>query len=192
MSALSVPRFSVEEYLAADEASEFPLEYHDGEIFPINDVSFEHGVLVSNLHRRVSERLDGSGCRTVGTTRVRVSPTKYLQPDLLVYCGKPEFTNEKPPSLVNPKVIIEVLSPTTENYDSGRKRRLYQLLPSLEEYVLVAQDEPLIEVFRRSAKGHWTISEYQGEDATAELESLNIQLPLKDIYDQVPQAALEA
>ena len=82
--------------------------------------------------------------------RVRVSPKKYLYPDLLVYCGEPQLTDEVEDTITNPKVIVEVLSPSTANYDQGGKFRLYQQLPSFEEYVLVSQDTPRVEVSRKT------------------------------------------
>ncbi|MBI4909852.1 MAG: Uma2 family endonuclease, partial [Acidobacteria bacterium] len=113
MSAFPIPRITPEEYFALDDASEQRLEYHDGEVFPIADVTFAHSVLQANLLRAIGNRLDGTPCRAISTMRVRVSPTKYVQPDLIVFCGKPELNKPPDNSLTNPKVICEVLSPST-------------------------------------------------------------------------------
>ena len=117
--------------------------------------------------------------------RVRISPVQYVQPDLIVYCGQPVLTAESDPSLTNPKVIFEILSPTTEGYDYSGKFQLYRQLPSFEEYVLVAQEQPRVEVFRRMPDGKWILSTYEGNESTAVIESLNVQLPLGEIYSQL-------
>lgn len=133
---------TVEEYLAADQGSECPLEYHDGEIFPMAEASLRHGMIAIKLARCVDQRLDGTPCRGSGPVRIRINPTKFLHPDFLVFCGQPVLTSESDPSLTNPKVIFEILSPSTEGYDYSGKFQLYRQLPSFEEYVLVAQEQP--------------------------------------------------
>lgn len=185
MGALPVPKLTVEEYIEADQVSDRPLEYHDGEIFPLAEASIRHAAIDSCLHKMLGSQL-ASSCRVLGTMRVRISPTQYVQPDLIVYCGKPELTTESDPSLTNPRVIVEILSPSTAGYDYGDKFELYRRLPSLEEYVLVAQDKPRIEVFRRIDGGRWLLSTYEGESATALIESIDVRLPLAEIYAELP------
>ncbi|MBS1829508.1 MAG: Uma2 family endonuclease [Acidobacteria bacterium] len=185
MGALPVPRMTVEEYLAADQTSERPLEYHDGEVFPLAEASLAHGAIQFNLSSALRSKLEAGPCRGTGSVRVRVSPTQYLYPDVLVFCGQPELSKESDPSLTNPKVIFEILSPSTSDYDFGAKFQLYRQLPSFEEYILIAQDQPKVEVFRRLPDGRWILTIYEGLEATISLDSLNIQLPLSEIYARV-------
>ena len=182
MSAAPVVKMSVEEYLAADRAAERASEYHDGEMFPLEDVSLRHGRLVNNVASQVIERLEGGPCQIVSLIRVRVSPTKFIYPDQTIICGEPALTDEHADTITNPKVIVEVLSPSTKNYDHGDKFALYRRLPSFEEYVLIAQDQPNVEVFRKTADGRWLLTIYEGLDAVAKLDSLDIALPLAELY----------
>jgi Uma2 family endonuclease len=185
MGAAPIVKLSVEEYLAADRTAERASEYHDGEVFRLEDVSLNHARLVNNVARRMTERLEAGPCQILSLLRVRVSPTKYLYPDQTVICGKPALTDEHQDTVTNPKVVIEVLSPSTEGYDRGRKFDLYRLLPSFEEYVLVAQDKPSVEVIRKSPDGRWIITFYEGLDTVAKVESLDIALPLAELYADV-------
>ncbi|MFN7931718.1 MAG: Uma2 family endonuclease [Bryobacteraceae bacterium] len=185
MGAMPVPRMTVKEYLEADQVSDRPLEYHDGEIFPLAESSYRHAAIDSRLHRVFGSQLKAT-CQVIGTMRVRISATQYVQPDLIVICGQPAFTEESDPSLTNPSVIIDILSPSTAGYDYSGKFQLYRQLPSFEEYVVVAQDQPRIEIFRRMNDGRWLLTTYEGETAVAKVESLEIEIPLSEIYTQLP------
>jgi Uma2 family endonuclease len=183
MSAISVPKLSVEEYLALDRVAEIKSEYYDGEIFPVLAVTFEHSRVTANTVYRFSERLHGKPCRVMNSPiRLRVGPTKFVYPDILVICGKPAMTDDVNDTLTNPKVIVEILSPSTADYDYGGKFALYRTLPTFEEYLLIAQDEPRIEAFRKTPDGRWILSSYVGLEATIRVESLEIDLPLAEIY----------
>lgn len=186
MGAVPVLKMTVKEYLEADQVSDRPLEYHDGEIFPIAESSYRHAAIGLNLGVFLKQGLKGKPCHAIGTMRVRISATQYVQPDLIVICGQPAFTEESDPSLTNPSVIIEILSPSTAGYDYSGKFQLYRQLPSFEEYVLVAQDQPRIEIFRRMTDGRWILSTYEGEAAVAKVESLEIEIPLAEVYAQLP------
>jgi Uma2 family endonuclease len=124
------------------------------------------------------------------TLRVRVSPTKYVIPGMLVICGKPMLTDERNETVTNPKFIVEILSPSTENYDYGTKFILYRELESFEEYMLVSQDKARVEVMLKTPDKRWLITTYEGLDATVVLESLNISLPMSEIYRRVELPAL--
>jgi len=177
---------TVEEYLEADQASDVPLEYHDGEMFPIAESSLRHAAIELRLAALLHQGLKLKPCEAIGTMRVRISPTQYVQPDLIVYCGKPALTEESDPSLTNPSVIFEILSPSTAGYDYSDKFQLYRQLASFEEYVLVAQDQARIEVFRRMTDGRWLLTAYEGESAAAKVESLEIEIPLGEVYGGLP------
>src|SRR5947207_433815 len=117
--------------------------------------------------------------------RVRVSPSKYVYPDILIYCGKPMLTDELSDTITNPKVIVEILSPSTEDYDYGKKFILYRSLPSFEEYLLISQEQPRVEVSRRTPENRWVLSTYIGLDTTVNVESLGISIPMGELYEGV-------
>ena len=190
MSALAVPRLSVEEYFALDRDAELKSEYHDGVLFPICAVTIAHARLSAKLVRRLDERLESGVCITmISPLRVRVSRTQYVYPDIVVVCGKPSLTAESAETITNPKTLIEVLSPSTKDYDYGTKFELYRSLASLEEYVLVSQDRQRIEVFRRMGNQEWRLSRYEGAETILPLESLNISIPLQEIYEGIVDPA---
>ncbi len=193
MGALATPaRISVEEYLALDREAELKSEYHDGVLFPVCAVSLVHGRLCLRLGRRIEERIEGGPCIAVASpVRVRVSRTKFVYPDIVVICGKPNFTDEHVDTITNPKVILEVLSPSTQDYDYGTKFKLYRELASLEEYVLVSQEAQRVEVFRRMGSQEWRLTRYDGPDTSLPFESLGISIPLSEIYTGIvdPSAA---
>lgn len=182
MSAVPFPRLSVEEYLAADRAAELRAEYHDGEVVPMVAVSWAHARLAVSLARRLDEKLSGGPCHTVAAPRIRTRATNFVYPDLAVICDPPQFADAHGDTVLNPKVIIEILSPSTADYDYGGKFALYRGLASLEEYVLVSEESLLIEVFRRLTDGRWALSSYQGAEAVLTLECLGIAFPLAEIY----------
>ena len=185
-SALAHPKMTVEEYLVYDRASECRNEYHDGEIFPIEAASMRHGRISISLGRKLDERLEVTPCSVTREIRVRVNARNFLYPDLLVYRGEPQLTDEVEDTIINPKVIVEILSPSTADYDLGRKFRPYQSLSSFEEYVLVSQDEPRVEVSRRMSNGSWLTTAYEGLDTSFPIESIGITLPLSEIYAKLP------
>jgi Uma2 family endonuclease len=183
MSAIPVPKLSVEEYLAVDRAAEIKSEYHDGEVYPRIAASWEHGRLAANTMYLLTLTLRGKPCQVSDSSvRVRVTPTKFVYPDVFIVCGKPAFSDEIQDTVTNPKVIVEILSQSTAGYDYGSKFAFYRRLPSFEEYVLIAQDEPRIEVFRKIADKRWTLTTYEGLESTARVESLEVELPLAEIY----------
>ncbi|MBI4905766.1 MAG: Uma2 family endonuclease [Acidobacteria bacterium] len=183
MGVAPIPRFTVEEYLELDRKAELPSEFHDGEICPIESSTVEHAQIVPNVTKALLSSLDTGQCKVLASSvRVRVSRTNYVYPDVFVVCGKFEFTDEKVDTVTNPKVVIEVLSPTTANYDYGGKFAFYRRLPSLVEYLLVEQGEPKVEVFRKQPDDSWVLKTYDGMGAIVPVTSLEIELPLADIY----------
>ena len=188
MGALPIPKLSVEEYLVLDRMAEVPSEFHDGEMFPIEAVTYEHSVISVNVGSALKMRLRSgrSGCQTIGSPlRVLVAPTKYVIPDHAVLCGEPAFTDKQRDTITNPKVILEILSPSTADYDYGHKFKLYRRLATFEEYLLISQDEALVERYRKSAEDRWILSIHMGLDAVVPIESLSISLPLVEIYEDV-------
>lgn len=183
MSSLPSPKISVEEYLAVDRAAEVRSEFHDGELFPLETASVAHSRIARNATRRLAELLDGGDCEVlVQPLRTRVSRTKFVYPDLLVVCGRPELTDEHQDTITNPKVIIEILSPSTADYDYRAKFQLYRSLPSFAEYMLIDQYEPKVEVFRRMQGTDWLLSTYTGSDVAVPVKCLDITLPMSELY----------
>lgn len=131
-------------------------------------------------------RLDEKPCTVVGaSSRVQVEPKRFVYPDLLVFCGKLQFNDGMTDTIANPKVIIEVLSPSTAAYDYTTKFAWYRKLPSLEEYVLVEQSGYRIDVFRRGDGGQWILTSFEGPDAVVRFESLGVGVPMADVYKKV-------
>lgn len=172
-------RFTPEEYLWLEERSETKNEYCDGEIFAMTGGTIWHGQIHSNLIRALGNALSGTGCRALGSdTRLYVERSKlFTYPDVLVFCGAPVLMAGRKDTLCDAQLIVEVLSPSTETYDRGEKFRMYQKVPSLQEYVLVAQDMQLVESFRRQGR-RWV-------PARVPFESLGFELPLDAIYELV-------
>ena len=182
---------SVEEYLAMDRDAEVKSEYHDGEVFEIEGATWAHAVIGGNVTWVLKVRLDGTPCTVAIPVRVQISATKFVYPDLVVVCGTPVLASKRSENLTNPKVIVEILSPSTGGYNYGRKFSLYGTLASFEEYVLIAQDEPRVDVFRKGEGNHWIMGRYSGLESVAKLESLGIELPLTQIYSGVEFEPLE-
>lgn len=183
MGALAKPVLSIEQYLEYDEAADERIEYYNGEVFPIEAGTWNHGMVQHNLHVALDPRIRNSPCRAL-LCRVRVRPDKYLQPDLAIVCGIPQFS-DKAETVTNPRVVFEILSKSTQAYDFGEKRRLYLALPSVAEYILVSQTEPLIETFRVVPKGSPMVVTTQGLESPLEIASLGIAIPLAEIYQGV-------
>jgi Uma2 family endonuclease len=185
MSAHAIPNYTVEQYLEMDEAAEYPLEYYDGQIFPLAEASYAHSVLGSNVCFVLMTAVRGGNC-TVLSNRLRVRAGKsWVHPDVAVLCGQPSFV-DKWETISNPIVVVEVLSKSTEGYDRGAKFDFYRSLDSLREYVLVASKEPRILLFARDSEGAWVFRDFAGMDAVCHLSSLDCSLPLAQVYENVP------
>ena len=185
MSAVPKPRkLTVAEYLALEEKAERRSEFSDGEMFQMAGASREHNAITRNLTAELDNRLKDGSCQVFAADqRVKVDRTGlYTYPDLLIVCGEPEYAAEDRNTLTNPRVVIEVLSPSTERYDRTTKFRHYKQLPSVQEYVLVSQDEPLVERFTRAADGSWPQVEFVGLDATLALATVPAAVPLADVF----------
>jgi Uma2 family endonuclease len=177
---------SPEEYLALERRAETKSEYYDGEIVAMSGASRAHSLIVGNAFASLHGQLRGRSCELhASDMRVRVSRTgAYVYPDIVVVCGQPQFEDDQVDTLLNPTVVMKVLSPSTEANDYGRKWDQYRRLDSLQEYLLIAQDRPHVERYRRHGEGLWLFDEADGE-ATLSLESIGCALALRDVYEQV-------
>lgn len=182
-----------EEYLDWERASDAKHEYLNGNLIPVAGSSFAHNLIQFNLIANLKPQLPRTGCRGFGSAmRVKSGAAPiYSYPDLAIVCGEPALVTDHADTLLNPILLLEILSPATEQYDRGEKFAHYQQIPALEEYVLVAQETPRIEHFVRQDDGTWRWSAVAGLDETITLPTIGCTLLLADVYDQLdfPSAA---
>lgn len=185
-SAAQRLRMTEGEYLAFERTSDVRHEFADGEIFAMAGGTYEHTTVAANIITELRNALRGRKC-SVQTSDMRIhipSRGRYVYADASVVCGRPVFLDENHDTLINPRVVVEVLSPSSEEYDRGEKFALYQTLPSVMHYVLAAQDKPCIEVFTRKADGTWDLRKYGPGDQLA-LETLEISIAIDEVYSNV-------
>lgn len=182
------PFVTPEEYLAAERRATTKSEYHDGEIVAMAGASREHNLIVFDTVREFSIRLRGRPCEGYSNDmRVWLPAARaYVYPDIVVVCGEPTFQDGTFDTLLNPTLIVEILSPATAAYDQGEKFALYRSLPSLREYILIHQDQPRLALYRRDPDGRWFIGDAHGLDATIDLAvGGGITLALRDLYERI-------
>lgn len=181
-----VKRYTPQEYLRLEDAALDKHEYHAGEILAMSGGTYRQSRAAANVTGELYSRLKGSPCYMLESNmRVRIADDdRYVYPDAMIVCGEAKFDplDENQTTILNPKVVIEVLSASTEAYDRGAKFTAYRTLDSMQEYVLVSQHRALVETFFRQDDGNWLFSAWQGRDATATLRSVKVDLPLSDIY----------
>jgi Uma2 family endonuclease len=183
-------RMTLAEYLRRGETSEIKHEFHDGEVLAMSGGTYNHARVATNLVIALGPRLRGSPCEVLDSNmRVATQATRrFVYPEATIVCGGPVFHPEDPKrtTIINPRVIFEVLSESTEAYDRGEKFAHYQRMESLEEYLLISQDRALVEGFLRQADGSWNLLSWRGLDAVARVRCLEIQLPLSELYSGLP------
>jgi Uma2 family endonuclease len=195
MSALPQPKpyLTPEEYLALERQAETKSEYWGGEVYALAGASTTHTIIGANTLAELVMQLKGWPC-TAHTNDLRIKVARaglYTYPDVAVVCGKAEFEDRNEDTLLNPTVLIEVLSPSTEAYDRGAKFEFYRTLESLSDYLLVSQSRPIIEHFTRQPDDRWLMSTYKGLDAVASIPAIGCELRLADVYDKVTWPAEE-
>jgi len=178
---------SPEEYLRIDRAAETKSQFYDGEIFAMAGESRKHNLIVANLIGELRSLLKNSLCQVYPSDmRVMVEASGlYTYPDVVVVCDHPKFLDDQDDTLLNPILLIEVLSDSTADYDRGRKFEHYRRLGSLQEYILVAQDKVHVERFRRQLQNEWNLWETNDIEARLDLQSAAGSLPLAEIYAKV-------
>jgi Uma2 family endonuclease len=179
--------YTPEEYLALERKAEYRSEYFAGEIFVMSGASERHNLIVGNVFATLHTQLRNRPCRVYASDmRVKVNPTGlYTYPDIVALCGEPQFDDEQKDILLNPAVIIEVLSPSTEAYDRGEKFAHYRQLSSVAEYVLISQEKPHVEHFVRQPDNQWLLSETSDLHDAVQLPSINCALALDEVYEKV-------
>jgi Uma2 family endonuclease len=187
MTGISSQKLTPQEYLAIERAAEFKSEFFDGEMFAMAVISKDHSRITVNLTGGFHAAIRGKDCDLFSSDlRVKVSANGlYTYPDLTIVCGPVDVEDEQADVLLNPTLIIEVLSPGTERYDRGKKFDLYRELDSLKEYVLVSQDQYRVEQFLRGNGSEWGYRVAFKEDDIVEFPSVGCSIPLKDIYARV-------
>jgi Uma2 family endonuclease len=172
------------EYLARERVAAFKSEFYRGEMFAMAGGSAAHSLIIANLIREVGVRLKGGPCRVYDSNlRVKVSTTGlYTYPDVTVVCEDAKFEDEVFDTLLNPRVLIEVLSDSTEKYDRGEKFKHYRNIASLQEYILVAQDEPLVESFVRQQNDTWLLRPHVGMESVLACSAIPVTVPLNEVY----------
>ena len=184
----SVPRYylSPAEYLALERKAEFRSEYIDGVVYALAGGSERHSLLAANIITSLSVQLRSRPCR-VYTSDLKVSTLtlqRFFYPDLSVVCGEAEFADDQKDVILNPILIVEVSSESTEAYDRGKKFLSYQQIDSLQEYLLVSQDEILVEGYARQGSDRWLYTKVTGLEGSLTLSSIQCELALRDVYDK--------
>jgi Uma2 family endonuclease len=207
MSAIPTQRFiTPEEYLVIDDAAEYKSEYYDGEIVAMSGASPDHESLAANLTRDVGNAIRRGPCRQF-TSNLRIKTpgapqgmdhrrlndvlsgkrSNYLYSDLTIVCGEPRFeVVQHIRTLLNPTVIFEILSDSTERRDRGVKWSVYQQLESVSHYVIISQWEPRVEIFTRQENGDWSLHTETDPAGSFTLSAVDVTIAMADLYEGVP------
>jgi Uma2 family endonuclease len=176
-------RYTLDEYRAIEEKAEGRSEYRDGEIVPMPGGTLKHSRIGRNILTYLTFVLRDTQFEPINSD-LRLWIPEYrrgVYPDVMVFDGEPQLNGARLDEVLNPSVIVEVLSPSTADYDRQNKFRIYRSIPSFQEYLLVEQDEPFVERYSKQTQG-WLLSEYQGLEVSISLESMGVELPMAEIY----------
>src|SRR6266851_4263435 len=174
---------TVEDYIAFERAAEIKHEYHDGEIIAFAGARRAHIIISGNTHYRLMNQLLDQPCEVyMADMRVRATPTAYVYPDVVVVCGEPRFADDEFDTLLNPTVVVEVLSASTEARDRGDKLQYYSSLESVKEYLLIAQDKIRVDHYIKQSGNEWKLRVYNELSDEVGLTSIGCKLVLADIY----------
>ncbi|GAA4201015.1 Uma2 family endonuclease [Pedobacter jeongneungensis] len=180
-------RYTVEEYLAMEKESTEKHEYFQGEIFAMSGATFNHNLIFSNVFGLLFSKLKGSTCIPFGSDMRMNIPenTLFTYPDISVYCNEIKHLSEDEDTILQPTVIIEILSPSTKNYDRGKKFKLYKDIPSLKEYIMIDSESVSVEAYYVNDEKNWLLTEYKEISDTLTLVSMGFNIALSDIYKYV-------
>lgn len=183
----SKQKFSIEEYLEMENTSAEKHEYYLGEIFAMSGAKVPHNTIFSNLFGELSIKLKRKKCRPYGSDmRIHIPDnTLFTYPNISIVCGELQTLNNDNWNVLNPVVIIEILSPSTKNYDRDEKFKLYRDIATLKEYILVDSESIHIEVFRLNETHHWELEEYNSAEEQLYIKAINEKLSIAEIYDGV-------
>lgn len=184
----TLQRYTTQEYLAIEREAAFHSELLDGEIVAMTSASREHNVIAVNIGGELRNHFADEDCESyISDMRVRIPDANtYLYPDVAVVCGGPALEDDRRDTVLNPRVIFEIRSPTTALYDRTTKLANYSRIPTLTDYLLVAQDKPQVEHYTRSSpEGDWDIAIVSGLDSVVDLSSIGCVLALAEVYRRV-------
>ena len=196
MSVLPKRFFTPDEYLALEAEAEYKSQYFAGEIFAMAGAQPSHDKITTNIIAALHSRFRGRSCDVFSSDmRVRAADDMYTYPDVTALCGEPEFVaqGKQPPSLTNPRVIFEVLSPSTEGFDRGIKFARYRRLETLTDYVLVSADRMRVEHHRLQDSGIWALDDLTTPEEILSLPGVGCEVPLAEVYERVrfPRGAVQ-
>jgi Uma2 family endonuclease len=192
MSAIPKTKLSEEDYLAIERDSPTKNEFYKGEIFSMAGAGNNHNIITANIIITIGGFLRGKGC-TIYPSDMRLhipENSLYTYPDAMVVCGQKQFRDEKKDTILNPVLIVEVLSPSTEGYDRGEKFRLYRSIPGLQEYLMIDSQRYVAEKYRKNEEEHWVLTDAQGINSFLHLASIGLEFALQDIYAGVEDIAV--
>ena len=177
-------KFTIEEYLEYENASQEKHEYYQGEIFAMSGPKVPHNIIAVNLTVLLGQKLKGKSCQPFNSDQRIYVPqnTLFTYPDISIVCGEIVTKDNDDWNILNPSVIIEILSRTTKNYDRGEKFKLYRDIPTLKECILIDSESIRIEAFRINEGGHWELEEYKRADEILLVKAVQLSIPLTEIY----------
>lgn len=180
-------KFTIEEYLEFEKTSEEKHEYYQGEIFAMSGTKVDHNIIAGNIYGELKQRLKGKSCRPFNSDQRLYIPQNSLftYPDISIICGEIITLHNDDWNILNPSVIIEVLSPGTKDYDRGGKFKLYRDIATLKEYILVDTETISIEAFRININGYWELEEYKKPDTTLLVKTVQVTIPVAEIYEGI-------
>ena len=183
----SKQKISIQDYLEMENAATEKHEYYRGEIFVMSGTKVPHNLISSKFFYALGKRLEGKPCQPFGSDmRIHIEAnTLFTYPDISVVCGDIQTLNNDNWNVLNPTVIIEILSPSTKNYDRGEKFKLYRDIPTLKGYILVDSESIHVEVFHINENNHWELKEYKSIEDTFEIEAINVNITVAEIYQAV-------
>lgn len=178
--------YSEDDYFAVEASSGIKHEFYQGEIFAMAGASLGHNHLGANVLTALRGAVRSQGCSAFGSDlRVKTPAGLFTYPDIMVVCGPVALSLDRPDTVTNPRVMVEVLSDATRDYDRGEKFALYQAIPTFQEYLLIEQDRVAVEHWWRQAGGDWTMQAYTSLGETVSLATLGVSVSLRDVYLQV-------
>ena len=186
MEAKKTKKLSIAEYIQLEENTNTKHEFHDGEVYAMAGGTIEHGLICGNIYAALKSTLGKGRCKAInGEVKLHVKASnKFLYPDAMVICGDMERSEKEDTALINPSIIIEVLSKSTESYDRGDKFFIYRSIPSLQEYILIDQYKYQADIYKRK-NDFWKITRVNGLDSILEVEFLSISIPFAAIYEDL-------
>src|SRR4030095_16927104 len=178
-------KVTVEEYLQMEEAAEQKHEYYRAEIFAVSGAGVDHNIIAGNIFSEVKQRLKGKTCRHFNNDQLIhiYQNSLFTYPDISIVCGQIMTLDDDNWNLLNPTAIVEILSPSTKNYDRGGKFKLYREIPTLKEYILVDSEQISVEAFRINDSGHWELEEYRQAGDSLFIKSIQLLIPVAEIYE---------